>query len=71
MHPLWFVVGIALAAVGTQEIRDVWRGGRWGRAFERRWVRGALGAVGVALVAVWIARFGGAFGGPVSRDGAR
>ncbi len=71
MHPLWFVVGLVLVAVGAQEIRDVWREGEWGRAFERRWVRVALGAVGIALVGVWIARLGGAFGGPIGRDGAR
>ncbi len=64
MHPLWFVVLPALAAVVIAEGVAFARVGRWGSVIEKTWVKW-VGAVIVALlIAVWIARFFGAFGGP-------
>lgn len=65
VHPLWFVVLPALGAfvaieVGSYVVR--------GRAFgldKRRSVRVVFGTIIVLLVVVWVARFFGAFGGPV------
>jgi hypothetical protein len=64
-HPLWFIALPALAAfviaeVGTYVVR--------GRALgleRQRAVRLAFAILMFALIAVWIARFFGAFGGPV------
>jgi hypothetical protein len=67
MHPLWVLVASACVAVGLGEVAAYWRGGRWGRVIEVRWVRWALAVLALALVVIWIARFGGAFGGPVGR----
>jgi hypothetical protein len=65
MHPLWFVLLPVCAVVATLEIATQWREGRWGGALEHRSVQAVLGAVAMALVVVWVARFSGAFGGPV------
>jgi hypothetical protein len=65
MHPLWPIVAPACAALGGAELVVHWRTGRWGRSFDPRVVQVALVVLGVALLLVWIARFAGAFGGPV------
>ena len=64
MHPLWFVVLPFLAGVAVAEAVAFARVGRWGTALENRWVLRVGLALVVALIAVWIARFFGAFGGP-------
>jgi hypothetical protein len=65
MHPLWFVVLPACIAVGVGEATLYARTRRWGETIERRWVQRGLAAIVLALVVVWVARFCGAFGGPV------
>jgi hypothetical protein len=64
MHPLWFLVPPALVAIVIAETVAFRRTGRWGTVIERTWVKRAGGVILVVLVAVWIARFFGAFGGP-------
>jgi hypothetical protein len=64
MHPLWFIVLPALAAVVIAETIAFVRVGRWGAVVERTWVKWAGGAIVAMLFVVWIARFFGAFGGP-------
>jgi hypothetical protein len=65
MHPLWFVVLPALAALGVAECVAFFRIRRWGSVLEGRFAR-RVGAVILALLlGVWVARFFGAFGGPV------
>lgn len=64
LHPLWVpVIATGLALVAAEALGYL-RTGRWGVALDRRPVQRVLGALAVALVAVWLARFGGAFGGP-------
>jgi len=65
MHPLWFVVIPACGALAIAECVAFTRVHRWGTVTEHRWVKRLCAAVVVALVGVWIARFFGAFGGPV------
>jgi len=65
MHPLWFIVLPALAGIVIAEVVAFVRVGRWGVALENAWTRRIGGAVLAALIVVWIARFCGAFGGPV------
>ena len=67
MHPLWFVVLPAVAALAAIELAGYVRTGLFGGAASltrTRAVRGALSATVVALMIVWIARFFGLFGGP-------
>ena len=68
MHPLvWLVVPFVVALVGI-ELAQVARGGAWGaaeRALRTRAGRAVGWTVAAAVVAVWIARFCGALGGPV------
>jgi hypothetical protein len=68
LHPLWFVVLPACLAVGGAETFSFARTGEWGRVIERRWVARGLGVVALAVVAVWVARFAGAFGGPAGGE---
>ena len=68
MHPLWFVVVPALGAVLGGEMVAYARAGRWGEVIERRWVKWTLGAIASALLVIWIARFAGAFGGPIRAE---
>jgi hypothetical protein len=67
MHPLWFAVLPALAVLGVAEGVGFARQGRWGIALESAWTRRVGAVLVVALVVVWVARFFGAFGGPVPR----
>ena len=64
MHPLWFVVLPFLAVVGAMQVRHQLK---FGQLMPRspRWISFAGGIVIALLVGVWIARFFGAFGGPV------
>jgi hypothetical protein len=65
MHPLWFVVVPACTTIGVAELVGFWRHGLWGLALEHRWTKRVGVALAVALLAVWLARFEGALGGPV------
>jgi hypothetical protein len=65
MHPLWLIVLPYLAIVGALQLRHQLK---YGQLMPRapRWVGIAGSIIVVLLVCVWIARFFGAFGGPVS-----
>ena len=64
-HPLWFVVLPALAIYLAIEVGSFAITGR-ARGLDRKLgVQIAFGAIMALLVCVWIARFFGAFGGPV------
>jgi hypothetical protein len=65
MHPLWFVVLPALAALAIGDAAAFARVRRWGTSIDTVWGRRLAIAVLAALFVVWIARFFGAFGGPV------
>lgn len=65
LHPLVFVVVPMLAVWGlTTARRYVLSGDTAPPPRASRWLAWALGGLFVFLVAVWIARFFGAFGGP-------
>jgi uncharacterized protein DUF2752 len=66
MHPLWFLVLPYLGVVGVGESVGFVRSGQWGAAFGRAFVKRLGALLVVALVGVWIARWMGAFGGPVA-----
>ena len=64
-HPLWFVVFPALALCAAIEMGSyVWRG-RTAGLDRNPVVQRVFTAILAALVVLWIARFFGAFGGPV------
>jgi hypothetical protein len=65
MHPLWFVVLPFVSVVAAVECAAYVRTGSWGVLMSRRWVQRAGIAVAASLVVVWVARWFGAFGGPV------
>jgi hypothetical protein len=65
MHPLWFVVLPYVGFVGVGESIGFVRCAEWGSVLGRRWVKGLGALLVAALVVVWVARFLGAFGGPV------
>jgi len=67
MHPLWFAVLPALAVLAGADVVGFARQGKWGIALESAWTRRVGGVLVAALVVVWVARFFGAFGGPVPR----
>jgi hypothetical protein len=67
MHPLWMVVLPALAVLAVAEGVGFARHRRWGVAIESAWTRRVGTVLLIALVVVWVARFFGAFGGPVPR----
>ncbi len=67
MHPLWLVVMPACAALAIAEGVGFARHGRWGIGIESAWTKRIGAIVVAALVVVWLARFFGAFGGPVPR----
>lgn len=64
-HPLWFVVLPALGAFAALELGSYVVRGRTFGLDRRRAVRLVATGIVVLLVCVWIARFFGAFGGPV------
>jgi hypothetical protein len=66
MHPLWFLVLPYVGIVGAAESVAFVRTGRWGRVAGLAFVRRAGVALVALLIAVWVARWFGAFGGPVS-----
>jgi hypothetical protein len=64
-HPLWWLVLPPLALLGGAELVGYVRSGRLGYVSDRRWFKWFARVVLAAIVAVWLARFLGAFGGPV------
>lgn len=67
-HPLVFLVTPVVAVAFTYNAITYVRRGDW-FASERvsgKWVNRAWIALGVLMIGVWIARFFGAFGGPVA-----
>jgi hypothetical protein len=65
MHPLWFVVLPFATVAAAVEVVGYVRTGSWGAAPRIPALRYAGYAVAALLLLVWIARFFGAFGGPV------
>ncbi len=65
MHPLWFIVLPFLTVVGAMQVKHQLQ---FGQLVTRtpKWARMSGSVIVVLLVVVWIARFFGAFGGPVS-----
>jgi len=66
MHPLWLVVLPAITFAIVAEIRGYFRTGAWGGAMSSRATKPVTLVLVALLVALWVARFFGAFGGPVS-----
>ena len=69
MHPLWFVVLPIVAGLVAIELAAYVRSGAWGttaRVTQRRDVRLLMHVTLAAVMLLWIARFLGAFGGPVA-----
>jgi hypothetical protein len=64
-HPLWFIALPALGAFVAAEVGTYVVRGRALGLERQRSVRAAFSVLIFALIAVWIARFFGAFGGPV------
>ncbi len=67
-HPLVPVVSPLVAlALGWNAISYV-RSGRWAatEGLRGRWITRAVALLGAAMLAVWVARFLGALGGPVA-----
>lgn len=66
MHPLvWIVVPVVALFLGVELVGFV-RRGTWGASRELPYANAVLSLTAGALFVVWIARFAGAFGGPVS-----
>jgi hypothetical protein len=65
VHPLWMIVLPACTVVGIAECVGFARTRQWGTTPRLPGARGAGTVIVAALVVVWIARFFGAFGGPV------
>jgi hypothetical protein len=67
LHPMAPILGPLVTVVGSVELGAYLLRGRWGVVFgmRQRWVTLIAGALWLALMMVWIARFFGAFGGPV------
>jgi len=65
MHPLWPVILPAIAIAMMAEVVGYARTGAWGKARTLRASRPIAITIVALLVAVWVARFFGAFGGPV------
>lgn len=64
-HPLWFIVLPALGAFVAIELGSYVVRGRGVGLDRTKAARVVFGAIIALLVVVWIARFFGAFGGPV------
>jgi hypothetical protein len=67
LHPLsWLVVPLLALIVVGHAVGYVRTGRAWAAAARvSRWSEAAMAIVALLLVAVWIARFCGSFGGPV------
>jgi hypothetical protein len=67
LHPLVFVVTPVIAVAFTYNALAYVRHGEWfaSERLKGRWVTGAWLVLGAAMILLWIARFFGAFGGPV------
>ena len=67
-HPLVPVVAPLVALVLLWNAASYVRRGRWSAAegLQGRWLTTAAATLGVLMLAVWVARFLGALGGPVS-----
>jgi hypothetical protein len=65
IHPLWFLVLPYLGVVGVGESVAFVQRGEWGALAGRAWIKWVGVGLVVALVGVWVARWFGAFGGPV------
>jgi hypothetical protein len=64
LHPLWWAVAAYIGVVGSLEVVSYVRTGMLGaRALSPLVQRAGLTLL-VALLIVWVARFGGAMGGP-------
>jgi hypothetical protein len=66
LHPLWFVVVPAVMLAAVVELRGYLRDGRFGAVERSRVGSGITAVIAGLLVIVWLARFCGALGGPVS-----
>jgi hypothetical protein len=67
LHPLSLVLVPALGWIGSvHALRYVRTGRAWTDARSSPWSEGLLAALALLVVAVWIARLFGFFGGPVS-----
>ncbi len=67
MHPLVFVVTPVIALTFGYNALQYVRRGQWfaSEKLKGPWVNAAWIVLGVAMIALWISRFFGAFGGPV------
>ncbi len=65
MHPLVWIVVPFVAAWVAIELGGFVRTGAWGASARVKHGTTALVAIAAVVFAVWIARFLGAFGGPV------
>ncbi len=67
MHPLVFIVTPVIGLMFTYNAYAYVRRGKWfaSEDLKGRWVNRAWIALGAAMILLWIARFFGAFGGPV------
>ena len=65
MHPLWPIVLPAIALFLLVETAGYARTGAWGKARTLRAMKPIGTVIVVLLVTLWVARFFGAFGGPV------
>jgi hypothetical protein len=67
LHPLVFVVTPVIALAFSYNAIQYVRRGQWfaSEKLSGRWVNAAWITLGVAMILLWIARFFGAFGGPV------
>jgi hypothetical protein len=68
MHPLAWIVSPAVVLIFGVELVGHARTGAWGGSMSKRWLRVLAMTIAVLMFAVWIARFVGAFGGPVRVD---
>ncbi len=68
LHPMSPILGPLATVVGSVELGAYLLRGRWGVVMGLRqwWVSLIAGTLYLALLVVWIARFFGAFGGPVA-----
>lgn len=65
MHPLVWIVVPAVALLLGIEVAGYLRTGTWGASSRVRGATATLVVVAVLVFSVWMARFFGAFGGPV------